>query len=240
MAKDLAALQISLDLQTAAFQKGMKQATNQMGRFNTRAKSIDRQMKSAGRSMSTFLKSAVAFAGLSFSTTFLRGIISTNSALAKQADAVGIGIEQWQEYNYAANRAGVTSAQLGNNFQVFAKRVGEARAKGVGPMVTELKALDNQLLLNVRNADDQDQAFRLVADAIKDAGDATEAAAIANAAFGRSAIPMVNMLREGAEGLDAQAKMARQLGLVIGEDLVRAAESHHGHRFSEDSQICHG
>lgn len=223
MAQDIAALQVKLDLQMAEFQKGMNQATKSMSKMNASTKKVSKQLQTAGRSMASFVKGAVALAGVGFSVSFLKGVIETNSALAKSADAVGIGIESFQAYQFAAERAGVSASQFTSNMTAFVKRVGEAKA-GTGPLVSGLKNLNTELLASVKASRNQNEAFNLIADAIKDAGTATEAAAIANAAFSRAGVGMVNLLRDGSKGLADMEKEARKLGIVIGEQLVRASE----------------
>jgi hypothetical protein len=53
----------------------------------------------------------------------------------------------------------------------------------------------------------------------------TDKAALAAAAFGRSAgVDMTILVREGAEGLNRMRAEATKLGLVFGEDMVRGAE----------------
>ena len=220
---DLYRLQAQLDLQSAQFEKGMAQAVRSMGRAEARSKKLSKSMKTAGKQISSFAKAGLALAGLSFSTSFLKGIVETNSALAKSADAVGIGVESFQAYTFAAERAGISAGQFSSNMTAFVKRVGEAR-NGVGPLVSGLKNMDKTLLDNIKNSKNQEEAFKIVADAIQTAETATEKAAIANAAFSRSGVGMVNMLNDGADGLTAMEEEAKKLGIVIGEDLVRASE----------------
>ena len=143
--------------------------------------------------------------------------------IGKSADAIGLGVEQLQEYEFAANRAGIATTQFSSNMTAFVKRVGEAKA-GMGPLVSGLKNLNPVLLENLKNSTNQGDALRLVADAIQNAKSATERAAIANAAFSRSGIGMVVMLRDGSRGLDDFAATARGLGVVMDEELVRNAE----------------
>ena len=78
-------------------------------------------------------------------------------------------------------------------------------AQAWGRWSAVLKNLNPALLEAVQNAKSQDEAFRLIADAIANAASSTEAAAIANAAFSRSGVRMVEVLRQGTAGLDEQA-----------------------------------
>jgi hypothetical protein len=51
-----------------------------------------------------------------------------------------------------------------------------------------------------------------------------EKTAVATQLFGRSGAPMLNLLREGADGMARMQAEARELGVVIDEDLIRNAE----------------
>lgn len=224
MANTLAQLAVNLKLNQAEFQAGMNQANKSMKRMRTNTKKMSGSLKSGTAQMLRFAKAGIAVAGLSFSTSFLKGIIETTSQLAKTADAVGINVESFQAYQHAAQDAGISTGQFTSNMQAFVKRIGEARNQGTGPLVTSLKTMDAALLDSLKNAKSQNDAFLILADAMENAADASERAALANAAFGRSGVAMTGFLRGGREGLNKMEAEARRLGLVIGEDLVRASE----------------
>jgi hypothetical protein len=160
----------------------------------------------------------------SISVGAIKGAIELNSQMGKLARTVGLTAEAFQEYQFAAQRAGIAESLFTSSMTAFVKRVGEAQV-GMGPLVSGLKNLNAELLNNITGAKNQEEAFGILADAIKNASSATEAAAIANAAFGRSGIKMVEMLRGGASGLREMQAEAQRLGLVMNDDLVEAAEA---------------
>ena len=168
-------------------------------------------------------RAAFAFFGVGLSASFLKNIIETNSALAKQADLVGLSAERFQEYAYAAKLAGVDQNAFAGSLREFAKRIGEVQA-GTGTLFSALQRTDKQLLQGLKNTKNQDEAFRLLADAIQDASSAAEKSVLADAAFGGGGVPLINALNQGSKGLDDLAKQARDLNLIVGEDLVRSAE----------------
>jgi len=222
---DYASLQVKLDMQTAAFERGMHKASQQIKKMDKNTKTMTRSTRGAQKSMASFVKGAVALVGLNFGVSFVKGIIEMNSALAKSADTVGLTVVKFQEYQYAAQLAGVSASQFNSNMIAFVKRVGEASA-GMGPLVSGLKKLKPALLESIQASKSQDEAFRLIANAIMMEEDAITRAAIANAAFSRSGVPMVKMLEDGAKGLDKQARAAHALGIIMEEELVRAAEEY--------------
>ena len=226
MAKELEELQIQLDLQYAQFKKGMNDVNRQFDKLDRNVKQSNRGLAGFNKSLASIKRQLGGLAGL-FAATFgvsaIKGVIETNSELSKMARTLGLTAEQFQEYTFAASQAGVQQNIFTSSMTAFVKRVGEASAN-MGPLVSGLKNLNPALLEAVKNAKSQDEAFRLIADAIQDATSSTEAAAIANAAFSRSGVVMVEVLRKGSEGLDEQAKKARELGLVIENDLLAKAE----------------
>ncbi len=149
--------------------------------------------------------------------------LDLTSAMVDTADSVGLTTTQLQEYQFAAAQSGVNTEKFNLALSKFIKNVGDAQ-QGDGALVSTLKDHNLALLENIRHAASQDEAFRLVADAIKNAKTSTEAAVIANAAFGKSGVAMVNMLRDGSAGLDEFARQAQAAGIIMDESLVRAAE----------------
>ena len=225
MAGDLAALQVRLDLQQAEFQKGMERATKSLGKMQRSSRDLNRSVQGMTRSISSATKGLIAMAGIGFGGAMLRGAIETADQIAKTADAIGVTVEGLQELQYAADLSGVSISQFNSNMTAFVKRIGEVRA-GMGPLTTALKDYDATLLENLKKTTSQEQALAVLADRMAETKSATEQAFLANAAFGRSGITMVNMLRDGSEGLAEFSKQARDLGLIMEEDLVRSAEEY--------------
>lgn len=218
--QDLAKLVVSLEAESAKLTKELDKANKHLSKFDKRATSVTASVKNAFGKMGGALLAGGVVIGLK---NLVGGTLDTADALAKTADYVGLTTDALQELNFAAQRSGVSTEQLSGNMTAFVKRVGEAKAN-TGPLVSFLKKYDEQLLENIKNAKSQEEALELVAEAIKNAQTPTEKAAIANAAFSRSGINMVNMLKDGKAGLDGLRDAAREAGVVLEEDLLRSAE----------------
>lgn len=150
--------------------------------------------------------------------------IENADEIGKAADAIGIATDELQEYRFAAERSGVATEQLDSGLQAFTKRLGEVR-NNTGTLTTFLAKYDQQLLQSVRSAQSSEQALRLIFRAMADAGTQSDRAALSAAAFGRTAgVRMTNLVRDGADGLDAMRRRAHELGIVLGEDLIRKSE----------------
>jgi len=181
------------------------------------------QVKAFTKSVFSLRGAMVATAGAAAMGAMIKKSLETADAIGKAADAIGISTDTLQEYRHAARISGVETASLDKSIGQFAKRVGEARA-GTGAMITYLKKFDEQLLSNIQKSKSTDEALDLVFKRLGQTASATDKAALANAAFGRSGLTMVNMVKEGAEGLARLRQEARDLGIVMDEQLIRQSE----------------
>lgn len=213
----------------AALQKFQKNL-DAMGKAATASakslRNMDKNIEGLNGSFKGLERGAKNIAGVfaaAFSVDSIRNVVSATAEIGSLSRTLGLTAEQFQAYRFAAEQAGIEQSAFSSNLTAFVKRVGEAQ-NGVGPLVSGLKNYDQALLDAVTNARDQNEAFNLIADAIQDAESATEAAAIANAAFSRSGVAMVEVLRDGSQGLAAAREEAERLGIIIGDDLVESAE----------------
>ncbi len=149
--------------------------------------------------------------------------IAAADAVAKTADKIGVGVEALQELRYAAQLAGVEQRTMDMALQRFTRRVAEA-AKGTGEAKQALAQMGIALKDqhgNIRRAQD---LLSDVAEAFKRTRDPAERLRLAFKLFDSEGVAMVNMLVGGAEALEATRRRARDLGIVLDEDLVRNAE----------------
>jgi len=166
-----------------------------------------------------------AFAGLAAAGIghIIKSSLDAADAIGKTADVIGITTDALQEYRHVANLSGVDTGLMEGSLSAFAKRVGEARQK-TGALTTFLKKFDEQLLDNIKNSKSTDDALKLVFDRMGRTATATDRAALASAAFSRAGVKMVNFVKDGADGLARMRQEARDLGLVMNQDLIRASE----------------
>ena len=171
----------------------------------------------------SLLAAGATAAGIIGFTRAVDSAVDFGDQIAKTADKLGVSTKRLQEYRYAAERSGVSTATLEASLERFNRRIGDA-ATGKGNLV---KVLDkyNIAIRETSGATRQtEDIFADIADVIKRVEDPTERARIAYEAFGRSGIGLINVLRTGSAGLDEYAKKAQDLGVVIGDDLTRKAE----------------
>jgi len=153
-----------------------------------------------------------------------KAALSDFDSIAKSAKASGLSGETFQEFAYSAELGGVATDQFAKALETFSKNSGLA-AEGKGRMVTQLKALNPELLKSILATTDQATRFKLAADAIDQAGTASAKAALSSVLFGDAGTRMTEVLKGGSTALDETAKKARALGLVIDNELLSNAET---------------
>ena len=141
--------------------------------------------------------------------------------IAKTADKVGLSTSALQELRVAADLAGISQGQLDSGLGALSKRMGELR-QGTGALNTFLNKSDPAFKTLLQNTTDNEEAFRLIIGRIDTMTNAQDMAALSAAALGRTAGIAVSKL--SLAELDAGIKRARDLGLVIDENLLRNAE----------------
>jgi hypothetical protein len=183
---------------------------------------------SAGRSaffgMASGAIAAVAsYLSLSAAINGTRDALDMMSEIADRSKSTGLDVELLQEVTHHAELAGVSYDELSGSLETFIRNAGLAEV-GKGKMVAALKALNPELLRNIQLATTQEERLRLAADAINEAGSASEKAAISTALFGANGARMVEVFNGGAAALDATAAKARELGIIIDRELIARAD----------------
>ena len=149
MSENLAELQVQLQLQTASFEKGVKNMDRQLKRMekntnrtNKSMAKLQKQVKSLGKG---FIAAAAA-AAAAFTVQQAKQAIEYADSIAKVADKVGVTTEQLQQLRFAAEQSGVNVRTLDMALQRFSRRTGEV-ANNSG----ELLKTWNELGLEVRD-----------------------------------------------------------------------------------------
>jgi len=228
MPRELARLLLRIDADTGRLRQELTVAEGSVrtagGRMERAFARARRGLESLTRSMLSARGAAVALGSATALGLAVKRSIDFADEIAKTADRIGITTDALQEYRFAADLAGVSQANLDSALEAFSKRLGEARA-GTGTLTTFLAKLDQGLLTQVRSAGSVDEAFTLILRAMAGLEHQADRTALSAAAFGRSAgIEMANLVRHGTSEMEAARRKARELGIVLSEDLLRGAE----------------
>jgi len=207
---------------------------NRVGKFT---RGLTRGLRNANRALNKFTGglrrgaalaakfggAILAAAGVAVVTAINR-IADAADKLAKQSRRLQFPIEELQEWKFVSEQSGVSTELLDKSLGAFSKRLGEA-ANGTGPLVTGLKKLNPQLLKQLNQADSIASAFDIYIKAIRGADSATEKAALANAAFSRAGLELVNIADNSADAIKKLRLEQRQNGLITQEQ-AEAAEAY--------------
>lgn len=151
------------------------------------------------------------------------GLTEQADALAKQSSALGISIDQLQEWQHAAVLSGSSAEEFGSAFTKFNKNVVDA-AKGTGPAADALRKLG----VNVR-----DSAGKLgapidlldgVADGLAKIQNPAERTEAAMSLFGKSGAKLLPLFNQGAEGIAKLRAEVQDLGGGFSPDFAKRSE----------------
>jgi hypothetical protein len=216
---DAGTVVINLDANSVKLQREMDKADRATRRATERMRrQTVAEFKKMGKQAALF---SAAVAGAM--AVAVRSSVQFADSIGKTADKVGVGTDALQELRFAASQAGVAQSALDMGLQRFSRRVGEA-VQGQGELVKTLEQYNIQL----RNADGSTRAvediLRDYADAVANAGSKQEQLRLAFKGFDSEGAALVNLLRGGADAINAYAQQARELGIVLEERLIRGAE----------------
>ena len=163
-------------------------------------------------------------AAVGFAVAMVRSTASAGDNIAKTSSKLGIGVEALQEYRFAAERAGVPIATFDMAMQRMGRRVGEA-ANGMGEARMALRVLGIEARDSEGKVRSIESLLPEVAEKLSLVGTENERNALAMKLFDSEGVALVNMLSDGSKGLAEMRDRARELGLVMSEDDVKAAEA---------------
>ena len=196
-------------------------ALRELGTLSNRASTLRRRMRLLSGVTIGLTAAVGAAGGLAF---LVKRSIDAADSIAKTADAIGISTDALQELRFAADLSGVSVESLDKALKFATKAIGELRTRTSSELTTALKDFDAQLLRNIRSAGSVEEAINLVFRRMGEMEDATKKAALAKSVFGRAGIDLVNIVRGEAGALEEMRQHARDLGIVLDEELLRNAE----------------
>ncbi|MEM8738259.1 MAG: hypothetical protein AAGG38_07250 [Planctomycetota bacterium] len=147
-------------------------------------------------------------------------------SIAKTSAEIGFTTEELSGFAHGAGLTGTSIETLNKGLQRFTRRVGEAKlGVGEGLKGIERLGLDAEQLAGM----DPGQAFRKVAQGIKELPGPAERAAVAYSLFGRQGQELMNFLTAGEDGINSFVEEADRLGLTFSaEDAARVEMANDG------------
>ncbi len=215
-------LNVILSARDREFTRAMDRAQRRVQNFSQQSNRNLMSSRASFMALSTAARGFLPALSAGLVIQQVRRVVSELDEIGKKADAIGLTTDALQELRVVAEEAGVSQEALDNSMMQFSRRLGEAR-QGLGQARYALEELN--ISADTLAAMPLDQALQTVAEEMSKVGDATTRTALAQQLFGRSGVPMLNLLREGADGMERMRENARELGIVIDEDLIRNAEA---------------
>ena len=180
-------------------------------------------LRSRLRLLSGVLAGVAGAAAVGGLAALVKRSIDAADSMVKTADKLGVGTAALQELRFAANLAGIEQTTLDMALQRFTRRAAEA-AKGTGEAKDALKQMGIALKDQHGNMRRSEDLLGDVAEALKNTKDPAERLRLAFKLFDSEGVAMVNMLVAGGDALEATRQRARDLGIVLDEELLRNAE----------------
>jgi lambda family phage tail tape measure protein len=213
MATDTTKKVIEIDVKASADAvKVLREMQRSMKELEDNARRTEERMKDLG----TGIKSL--FAGVSFHQVVasFKDVIDTMDELVDRSAMLGLSVSELQEWEHAATMSGASAQDL------------EAGVRGLSKSMADMdnataKSTKALVAMGVSAADTTDDALTKIAEAFKNMPDGAQKTALAMDLFGKSGAKLIPTLNAGAAGIEAMKQEARDLGIVLGDDTVKAA-----------------
>ena len=209
----LAKYLVSLEAQTAQYQRKLDQANRRLERFDRRNRRALQRLRRAFLNLRNVI-------GAGFFAVYIRSNVRAIDELGKLQDRLGDTTEAWSEYRLVADRAGVRFNQLSIGLQRLQRRVAEA-AIGTGEAQEALRelGLDAEELSKLPIT----AQFERVADRIALVGKESDRTRLAFKLFDSEGVALLQTMKDGAVGIQQVRQEARELGLSLDQSAVQQA-----------------
>ncbi len=153
---------------------------------------------------------------------FVERTADAGDKLSNFTRLVGINVEAFQEYQWAAKRAGIEGETFAAAIKRLSRNVGQAQG-GTGRLAGLLKKVAPSVLKQIKGAKDTGAALEVVLDAMRRLPRQTQRNAVASAAFGNAQLALLATL--SPDELVRFREEARKLGIVLSADAASGADS---------------
>lgn len=152
-------------------------------------------------------------------TTAINNAINLGDQIGDMAEQIGVSAEFLQEFRYAAEEFGGSVEGADNALGKFNLSLGKAQ-QGNKSAMAAYAALGVSVTDASGKARSAEAVYRDVADAIARVEDPTRQAALAMPIFGKGFQEIIGLLRQGAAGLDLTSAKAREMGLILSNEVI--------------------
>ena len=198
-------------------------ATDKTG---TAFKAVNKNVSGMQKGVTALKGAFVGLAGAMGARAFIRFAnqqLNAADTIGKMASKLQISTTALQTFRFAGEQSGETLETMDNNLIKFAKQLGEAQV-GIGLAKRELEILGIEIRNQSGDFKSHEEVLNEVADAFMNMRDPSRKMSSAMALFGRSGHVMVNMLSDGADGLERLRDQLVKTGGIIDSKFIQEAE----------------
>lgn len=222
-------MNIKLGADVKGLVKGLKKAQKESAKTGVSVKKLGAVM--AGAAVGT---KALDLAGRALNATFRLSfkvlkdstveLAKFGDRMAKQARMVGVTAEQYQGYEFAAQRAGTSVQHVSNGLKKLGRVMTDAQ-QGSRQLEETFEALG----IEIANADGTlrpvNDVFLELADKSEILGESAERTGVLMLLLGRSGTEMANMMESGADGIKEVEDRLRDLNAMMSAETLADSEA---------------
>lgn len=216
MANDIiGALRVTLGFDTSGFEHGSERA-KQIAKRDSAV--IKNEISGARRAIGDL---ATAFIGVE-AVQAARRALDYAASIKSVATLTGVSRRELQEYRFVASQTDLTQQDMDGSLQKLTKTIGEAKAG-----TKEQATLFRDLGIAVEDANGRvysaGEVLPKIADALSRIKDPATRARLEVKLFGEAGQKLDSLLSQGSRGIETMRQRARELGIVLGDDLTDGA-----------------
>ncbi len=230
MAVTVAELQVTFNAETKRFNAEVASIDKRLGKFEQTTKKKVAGVRGAFKKLAGSIKTigpaiaAVAAAvGAGFLINGVKNALKFGDSISQVSKKIGFGAEALQELRFAAEQNGIAQNTLDLALQRFSRRVAEA-AVGTGEAKKALEEMGIVLRDVNGNFVGNEKVLADVADAFARTSSSSDRLRLAFKLFDSEGAGLVNLLSQGAAGMQIFRDQARNLGLVFDADVIAKTE----------------
>ena len=159
-----------------------------------------------------------------FAAKAVKGFLDTSGSLQDMSDRLGVSAEKLQEWQYVAEKSGVSGEDMQGSMEKLNKAI-FAAGSGKGDAAKLFKKLG----ISVRDANGKLKTsadiMPQLADAFKKNENPTIRTAMAMQLMGKSGGAMIGVLSQGSEAIKKQQEEAKKLGIILSDADVAAGDA---------------
>lgn len=195
------------------------------------AKGVEQGLAKAEKKANKFadnIKSRfIGLLGVAAFTRASKAVIDFGASIGDLSDRVGVSAEFLQTMQFAAEQNGSSAEEAGKAVEKLSKSIGEATI-GSKLYADAFDRLGVSLKDNTGQAKTTEQIFKEVANGLQDMNDPALRVKTAFDLMGRSGTAMIQFLKNGEGSIDDYNKKAKELGLIVENDQVKALQAASG------------